>query len=136
MGIATQDPELRKNFKGTPAHVINFMYFVADELRQIMASLGFRSINEMVGQVEKLNVNKAIKHYKAKGVDVSAILHKPITDNSPILYNTEKQNHNLEKVLDFKIVDDAKGAIKNKIKSNIFKKIQSYRKTELQIWAS
>ena len=125
VGIATQDPELRKNFKGTPEHVINFMYFVAEELRQIMASLGFRSINEMVGQVEKLNVNKAIKHYKAKGVDVSAILHKPITDNSPILYNTEKQNHNLEKVLDFKIVDDAKGAIKNKIKSKFSYEIQN-----------
>ena len=125
VGIATQDPELRKNFKGTPEHVINFMYFVAEELRQIMASLGFRSIKEMVGQVEKLNVNKAINHYKAKGVDVSAILHKPITDVDPVLFNTEKQDHSLEKVLDFKIVDDAKGAIKNKIKSEFSYEIQN-----------
>ena len=125
VGIATQDPELRKNFKGTPEHVINFMYFVAEELRQIMASLGFRSINEMVGQSEKLNVNSAINHYKAKGVDVSAILYKPKVENSPILYNTEKQNHNLEKVLDFKIIDDAKGAIKNKLKSEFTYEIQN-----------
>ncbi|AUC17070.1 glutamate synthase large subunit [Tenacibaculum sp. SZ-18] len=125
VGIATQDPDLRKNFKGTPEHVINFMYFVAEEVRQIMASLGFRSVKEMVGQVEKLNVNKAINHYKAKGVDLSAILHKPKTESDPILFNTEKQDHNLEKVLDFKIVDDAKGAIKNKIKSEFFYEIQN-----------
>ncbi len=125
VGIATQDPELRKNFKGTPEHVINFMYFVAEEVRQIMASLGFRSVKEMVGQVEKLNVNKAIAHYKAKGVDLSAILHKPVTESDPILYNTEKQDHSLEKVLDFKIIDDAKGAIKNKIKSEFSYSIQN-----------
>lgn len=116
VGIATQDPELRKNFKGTPEHVINFMYFVAEEVRQIMAQLGFRSITEMVGQVQKINANPAIDHYKAKGVDLSAILHQPEVDGSPILFNTDVQNHNLDKVLDLKIIDDAKGAIKNKRK--------------------
>ncbi len=125
VGIATQDPELRKNFKGTPEHVINFMYFVAEEVRQIMATLGFRSIKEMVGQVEKLNVDKAIDHYKAKGIDASAILHKVNANDNPILYNTEKQDHGLEKVLDLKIVDDAKGAIKNKIKSEFTYEIQN-----------
>jgi len=117
VGIATQDLELRKNFKGTPEHVINFMYFVAEEFRQIMAQLGFRSVKEMVGQTQKINVNKAIDHYKAKGIDLSTVLHQPRKEDSPILYNTEKQDHNLEKVLDFKIVDDAKAAIKNKIRS-------------------
>ena len=116
VGIATQDPELRKNFKGTPEHVINFMYFVAEEVRQIMAQLGFRSVTEMVGQVQKINANTAIDHYKAKGVDLSAILHQPDVDGSPILFNTDVQNHNLDKVLDLKIIDDAKGAIKNKRK--------------------
>ncbi|MGA0212834.1 MAG: glutamate synthase-related protein, partial [Flavobacteriaceae bacterium] len=77
VGIATQDPELRKNFKGKPEHVINYMYFVAEELRQIMADLGFRTINEMVGQSQKLNMKKALGHYKAQGLDLSAILHKP-----------------------------------------------------------
>jgi glutamate synthase (ferredoxin) len=116
VGIATQDPELRKNFKGTPEHVINFMYFVAEEVRQIMASLGFRSINEMVGQVQKINANPAIDHYKAKGVDLSAILYQPKVEGNPILYNTDIQNHNLDKVLDLKIVEDAKASIKNKRK--------------------
>jgi glutamate synthase (ferredoxin) len=77
VGIATQDPELRKNFKGTPEHVINFMYFIAEELRQIMAQLGFRTLKEMVGQSQKLNVNQAIDHYKTNGLDLSAILYKP-----------------------------------------------------------
>ena len=113
VGIATQDPELRKNFKGTPEHVINFMYFVAEEVRQIMASLGFRSINEMVGQVQKINASPAVDHYKAKGVDLSAILYQPKIDRNPILHNTEIQNHNLDKVLDLKIIDDAKASIKN-----------------------
>lgn len=125
VGIATQDPELRKNFKGTPEHVINFMYFVAEEVREIMASLGFRSINEMVGQVQKINANPAVDHYKAKGVDLSAILHQPEVEGSPILFNTEIQNHNLDKVLDLKIIDDAKAAIKNKIKSEFNYKIQN-----------
>ena len=125
VGIATQDPELRKNFKGTPEHVVNFMYFVAEELRQIMASLGFRSIKEMVGQTHKINANPSIDHYKAKGIDVSAILHQPDVVGSHNLYNTEKQNHNLDKVLDIKIIDNAKAAIKNKIKSEFDYPIQN-----------
>jgi glutamate synthase (ferredoxin) len=114
VGIATQDPELRKNFKGTPEHVINFMYFIAKELRKIMASLGFRTINEMVGQSQKINVNKAIDHAKAKGIDLSPILHKPET-NKP-LYNTETQNHELENVLDFDILRMGHPAIYRKEK--------------------
>jgi glutamate synthase (ferredoxin) len=77
VGIATQDPELRKNFKGKPEHVINYMYFIAEELRQIMAELGFRTVDEMVGQSQKLNMKKAIQHYKAQGIDLSNILYKP-----------------------------------------------------------
>jgi glutamate synthase (ferredoxin) len=114
VGIATQDPELRKNFKGKPEHVINFMYFVAQELREIMASLGFRSINEMVGQSQKLNMNKAINHYKAQGIDLSKILYKPDVPDYVDTHNTKKQDHGLEKVLDFKIVSKAHTAIYRK----------------------
>jgi glutamate synthase (ferredoxin) len=114
VGIATQDPELRKNFKGTPEHVINFMYFVAKELRKIMASLGFRTINEMVGQSQKININKAIEHAKAKGLDLSPILHKPKTQKP--LHNTESQNHELENVLDFDILRMGHPAIYRKEK--------------------
>jgi glutamate synthase (NADPH/NADH) large chain len=114
VGIATQDPELRKNFKGKPEHVINFMYFVAQELREIMASLGFRSINEMVWQSQKLNMNKAINHYKAQGIDLSKILYKPDVPDYVDTHNTKKQDHGLEKVLDFKIVSKAHTAIYRK----------------------
>lgn len=114
VGIATQDPELRKNFKGTPENVINFMYFVAQELRQIMASLGFKTINEMVGQSQKLDVDRAITHYKAQGIDLSNILYKPKIDESMSLYNTQKQDHCLEGVLDFEILRQAHPAIYRK----------------------
>jgi glutamate synthase (ferredoxin) len=111
VGIATQDPELRKNFKGKPEHVINFMHYVAEELRAIMAELGFRSIDEMVGQSQKLNMNTAIDHYKAQGIDLSAILYKPeVGDNVPVR-NVSKQDHGLDNVLDVDIVSKAQKAI-------------------------
>ncbi|TYP97320.1 glutamate synthase (NADH) large subunit [Tenacibaculum adriaticum] len=113
VGIATQDPELRKNFKGTPENVINFMYFVAEELREIMAQLGFRTVKEMVGQVHKISANKAINHYKAKSIDLSAILYQT-KEEEKILHNTEKQDHQLINVLDIKICSDVKNAIQNK----------------------
>ncbi|NER14979.1 glutamate synthase large subunit [Leptobacterium flavescens] len=119
VGIATQDPELRKNFKGSPEHVINFMYFVAQELREIMASLGFRTINEMVGKSEKLNMNKAIEHYKARGIDLSAILYKPMVKENTALYNCEEQDHELAEVLDFKILKKAHPAIYRKEKMSL-----------------
>ena len=77
VGVATQDPELRKKFAGKPEHVVNYFFLLAEELREIMAQLGFRTINEMVGRVDRLDTRKAIAHWKAKGLDFSAILHKP-----------------------------------------------------------
>ena len=119
VGIATQDPELRKNFKGKPEHVINYMHFVAEELREIMSELGFRTINEMVGQSQKLNMNKAINHYKVKGIDLSSILYKPSVPSGYRERNTIPQDHNLENVLDFKILSQAEDAITKKIKQNL-----------------
>ncbi|WP_424495155.1 glutamate synthase large subunit [Salinimicrobium sp. GXAS 041] len=129
VGIATQDPELRKNFKGTPENVINFMYFVAQELRQIMADLGFRTLNEMVGQSQKLDMNHAIKHYKAEGIDLSKILYKPqVAENTP-LYNTRKQDHRLEDVLDFEILRKAHPAIYRKEKMQLEFPINNINRT-------
>lgn len=125
VGIATQDPELRKNFKGTPEHVINFMYFIAEELRQIMAQLGFRTLKEMVGQSQKLNVNKAIKHYKASGLDLSTILYKPEKANSVPNYNTTSQDHALEHVLDFDIIKAAIPSIYRKERTRVTFKIKN-----------
>ena len=114
VGIATQDPELRKNFKGKPEHVINFMHFVAEEMRSIMAQLGFRTVDEMVGQSQKLNMNTAIDHFKAQGIDLSAILYKPeVAENVPVR-NMTKQDHGLDNVLDVDIVSKAQKAIISK----------------------
>ena len=123
VGIATQNPELRKKFKGQPEHVVNFMYFVAQELREIMAQLGFRTVNEMVGQVQKLNRNKTIDQYKAFGIDLSPILHRvPVSENVK-LYNTETQDHDLEKALDFLVITKAHPAIFRKEKITLDFKI-------------
>ncbi|MDX6747640.1 glutamate synthase large subunit [Polaribacter sp. PL03] len=119
VGIATQDKELRKNFKGTPEHVINFFFYIAEELRAIMAQLGFRTLDEMVGQTHKINANHAIKHYKAKGLDLSSILHRPTAYRSMTVKNTEGQDHNLEGVLDFTILKDSHRALYRKEKMNL-----------------
>lgn len=129
VGIATQDKELRKNFKGTPEHVINFFYFIAEELRQIMAQLGFRTMDEMIGQNQKLNTNNAIKHYKAKGLDLSSILFQPDGYSEKPKKNTEKQNHALENVLDFTLLEDAKAAINDKIPTELAYKIKNTDRT-------
>lgn len=123
VGIATQNPELRKKFQGKPEHVVNFMYFVAQELREIMAQLGFRTVNEMVGQVQKLNRNKTIQHYKAMGLDLSPILHKVEVPEGTKLYHTESQDHHLEKSLDFKIIRQAHPALFRKEKTVLESKI-------------
>ena len=117
VGIATQNPELRKKFKGKPEHVINYMYFVAEELREIMAKLGFRTVNEMVGQVQKLNRNKAIEHYKANGLDLSPVLHKVDVPEGTMLYYTEPQDHQLQNALDFKIISQSHPALFRKEKT-------------------
>ena len=119
VGIATQDKELRKNFKGTPEHVINFFFYVAEELRLIMAQLGFRTLAEMVGQTHKINANKAIKHYKAKGLDLSSILYRPAAYREMPVRNTEQQEHNLDEVLDFTILKDSHRALYRKEKMNL-----------------
>ncbi|MBU3010361.1 glutamate synthase large subunit [Polaribacter vadi] len=129
VGIATQDKDLRKNFKGTPEHVINFFYYVAEELRKIMAQLGFRTLAEMVGQTHKINANKAIKHYKAKGLDLSSILHRPSVYRSLTVKNTEKQDHNLENVLDFTILKDSHRALYRKEKMNLAYPINNINRT-------
>ena len=129
VGIATQDKELRKNFKGTPEHVINFFFYIAEELRAIMAQLGFRTLDEMVGQTHKINSNKAIKHYKAKGLDLSSILHMPNAYNSMTLKNTESQDHNLESVLDFSILKDSHRALYRKEKMTLSYPIKNTNRT-------
>jgi len=99
-GVATQDPELRKRFSGKPEYVVNFMRFVAQEVREIMAQLGFRSFNEMVGRANVLEPKKAVAHWKAQGLDFSNILYSPDMGIGAVSYCTEAQDHGLEKCID------------------------------------
>ncbi|WP_149277191.1 glutamate synthase large subunit [Pareuzebyella sediminis] len=116
VGIATQNPELRKKFEGKPEHVVNYMYFVAQELREIMAQLGFRTVNEMVGQVQKLDRKKAIEHYKAAGIDLTPILYQVDVPAGTKFYNTQKQKHNVDKSIEFDIIDKANPSLFRKEK--------------------
>lgn len=119
VGIATQNPELRKKFKGKPEHVVNYMYFVAQELREIMAQLGFRTVDEMVGQVQKLDRKKAINHYKANGIDLTPILHQVKTPARTKFYNTEKQVHDITNSVEFEIIEKANPSLFRKEKATL-----------------
>ena len=119
VGIATQNPELRKKFEGKPEHVVNYMYFVAQELREIMAQLGFRTINEMVGQVQKLDRKKAIDHYKANGIDLTPILHEIDVPKGTKFHNTTKQQHDVNKSIEFEILEKAHPALFRKEKISL-----------------
>jgi glutamate synthase domain-containing protein 2/glutamate synthase domain-containing protein 1/glutamate synthase domain-containing protein 3 len=114
VGVATQDPELRKRFKGQPEHVINFMLFIAEELREIMAELGFRKLEDMVGRVDYLEPRAAIDHWKGKGVDLSAILHKPDVPADWPLHCIEAQDHGIADVLDRQLLERAKPALERR----------------------
>ncbi len=114
VGVATQDPELRKRFTGKPEHVVNFFTFVAEELREIMAELGFRTVEEMVGRADRLDTRKAINHWKAKGLDLSPILQRPDVPESIAIHNTGGQDHGLEEALDNEIIKKAKLALEER----------------------
>ncbi|MFH0908052.1 MAG: glutamate synthase large subunit [bacterium] len=129
VGIATQDPELRAKFTGKPEYVINFFRFVAEDLRQIMAQLGFRSINEMVGRVDKLDSRKAVDHWKAKGLDLQPVLHKPDVPGTYGTYCSQKQNHNLDKALDHEIMAKARPALEKGEKVDFEQRIRNVNRT-------
>ncbi|HWC64090.1 MAG TPA: glutamate synthase-related protein, partial [Rhizomicrobium sp.] len=113
VGVATQDPVLRKRFTGTPEHVINYFFFVAEELREIMAQLGFRSVAEMIGRVDKLDMRKAIAHWKAKGVDLSRILHQVQPKAGVAIHHCEAQNHALDSAIDHELIKAAAPSIEH-----------------------
>jgi glutamate synthase (NADPH) large chain len=116
VGIATQNPELRKRFTGDPDHVVNYFKMVVQELREIMAELGFRTVNEMVGQVDNLEPRNDIKHWKYGKLDLSPILFKEPNSLYTGLYKSENQDHGLQLQLDWKLLDTAKPALERKEK--------------------
>ncbi|MEL7498411.1 MAG: glutamate synthase large subunit [Planctomycetota bacterium] len=115
VGIATQDPLLRKKFNGAPEHVVNYLFMVAEEARQIMAELGFRSINEMVGRVDALDVEPAIKHWKAKGIDLSKLLAPAVGQHDGVtVYCTRDQDHGIDDVMDWRLLEAAEPSLERK----------------------
>ncbi len=114
VGVATQDPELRKLFSGKPEHIVNLFRFMAEELREIMAELGFRTINEMVGRVQFLKVKDGLKSWKAKKIDLSGILHPVNNPKEVTLYNSEKQDHGMDAIIDWKLLEAAQPALEDK----------------------
>ena len=114
VGVATQDPILRARFTGQPEHVINYFFFVAEELREIMAQLGFRTVNAMIGHVDRLDMREAVDHWKASGVDLSRILHAVRLEGQKGLCNMDRQDHGLDKALDNTLIAEAKEAMENR----------------------
>ena len=113
VGVATQDPELRKRFTGTPEHVINYFFFVAEELRAIMAEMGFRTVEEMIGRVDRLDMRRVERHWKAHGVDLKRVLHAVPLEEGRELFQTERQDHGLAAALDVELIEACKPAIES-----------------------
>jgi glutamate synthase domain-containing protein 2/glutamate synthase domain-containing protein 1/glutamate synthase domain-containing protein 3 len=129
VGVATQDPVLRKKFQGQPEHVINFLFYIAEDLRQIMAQLGFRKIDEMVGRVDCLTQRHDVDHWKASGLDLSAVLYNPHVPTRVGRHCTIKQDHGLEKSLDYQLIDHAREALERGQKVSISLPIRNTHRT-------
>ena len=111
VGVATQDPELRKRFTGQPEHVVNFMSFIAAQVREIMAEMGFRTLDEMIGRTDRLETRAAIDHWKAKGLDFTRIFHQPRVGPEVARRNCQRQNHGIDGVLDRWLIEQAREAL-------------------------
>jgi glutamate synthase domain-containing protein 2/glutamate synthase domain-containing protein 1/glutamate synthase domain-containing protein 3 len=129
VGIATQDEKLRKKFKGTPENVVNYFFFVAEEIREIMAQLGFRTMDEMIGRADMLFMRKAVEHWKAKGIDVSSILHLPTV---PLRIGRRcliAQDHGLAGALDYELIEKSKPALENQTRVEFSVPIRNVHRT-------
>lgn len=128
-GIATQDPELRARYTGKPEHVINFMMFIAEEVREILAQLGFRTLEEAVGHVECLDQNEAVRRWKSEGIDLSNVLMQPGPVPGTILHKTTEQNHELDKALDNELIAQAQPALEHGERVQIAMDIRNVNRT-------
>jgi glutamate synthase (NADPH) large chain len=129
VGVATQDPVLRGRFTGQPEHVINYFFFVAEELRQIMAEMGFRTLDEMIGRVDRLDMRQAIEHWKAKGIDLSRILYQAPVAAGASLRNIESQDHGLDAALDNDLIAASKAAIEKGEHVRIEREVRNVNRT-------
>jgi glutamate synthase domain-containing protein 2/glutamate synthase domain-containing protein 3 len=111
VGVATQDPRLRKRFHGSPEALVNYFRFVAEELREVMAQMGFRTVDEMIGRADRLHVREGLDHWKARRLDLSSVLHRPEAADRFSVRNTEAQDHGLDAILDRELIRDATPAL-------------------------
>ncbi|MBI3917120.1 MAG: glutamate synthase subunit alpha, partial [Betaproteobacteria bacterium] len=129
VGIATQDPVLRRRFEGKPEHVVNYFFFVAEEVRELMAKLGIRKLNDLIGSTDLLDTSKGIEHWKAKGLDFSKIFYMPKMPPEVALYHCETQQHGLEKALDNRLIELARPALERREKVTIEMPIRNINRT-------
>jgi glutamate synthase (NADPH/NADH) large chain len=111
VGVATQDPVLRKRFKGQPEHIINYFFFVAEEVRELMAELGYRTFNEMIGQMQLLDQRRVVEHWKARGLDFSKLFYKPDAPKGVNIFKCEPQDHKIHDILDRRLIAEAQAAL-------------------------
>ncbi len=129
VGVATQNPELRKKFSGKPEYVVNFMFYIAEEVREYMAALGFRTFNEMIGQTDKIIQVRLHDHWKARGIDLSKPLFKPTPLYDTNLYRTREQNHGLEKQIDLEFIKEASPALEDGTPVHIKSRIRNINRS-------
>ena len=129
VGVATQDPVLRAKFAGKPEHVVNFMFFVAEEARQIMAQLGIRKFDDLIGRADLLDKAKAVSHWKAKGLDFARVFHQPDMPANEPRRQTEEQNHGLDKALDNKLIEMSKAALEKGEKVSFIQPVRNRNRT-------
>ena len=129
VGVATQDPVLRAKFSGKPEYVVNYFFFVAEEARQLMAQLGIRTYDELIGRVDLLDKSKAISHWKAQGLDFSAIFYKPETLDGQACRHVEFQDHALEKALDHKLIAQARAALEKGERVSFISPVRNLNRT-------
>jgi len=129
VGVATQDPVLRRKFSGKPEHVINYFFFVAEEIRELMAKLGIRKFNDLIGRSDLLDMRKGIEHWKARGLDFSRIFHQPQMGPEVARFHTESQDHGLDKALDHRLIELATPALERGEKVTIEMPIRNINRT-------
>jgi glutamate synthase domain-containing protein 3 len=129
VGVATQDPVLRAKFKGQPEHVVNYFFFVAEEVREIMAQLGIRSVDELIGRADLLDTRRGIEHWKAKGLDFSRIFYRPAMPADVARRVVEAQDHGLAKALDHKLIEQSKPALERGERVSFITPIRNINRT-------
>jgi glutamate synthase (NADPH/NADH) large chain len=129
VGVATQDPVLRKKFTGKPEHIINYFFFVAEEIRQLMAQLGIRKFDDLIGRSDLLDTRQGIEHWKARGLDFSRVFHQPKMGPEVSRFHTEAQDHGLDKALDHRLIELAKPALERGEKVSIDMPIRNINRT-------